>query len=175
MACIRSAIWITFLLTAACGPPEPPELVLWAWERLEDLRFLAPGDAKVAVLISRIVLDGTTLTPYPRAAPLQLDGFTEVLPVVRIETRRPALDGEQLEALLRSIRSVTRDSRFRGLQIDFDARVSERAFYRRLLDTLRNGYGEQYRPLSITALASWCGSKSWLADLPVDEIVPMVF
>jgi hypothetical protein len=30
-------------------------------------------------------------------------------------------------------------------------------------------------PLSITALASWCIYDDWLRDLPVDEVVPMVF
>jgi hypothetical protein len=30
-------------------------------------------------------------------------------------------------------------------------------------------------PLSITALASWCSYDDWLADLPIDEAVPMFF
>jgi len=29
--------------------------------------------------------------------------------------------------------------------------------------------------LSITALASWCLYDDWMADLPVDEAVPMLF
>jgi len=29
--------------------------------------------------------------------------------------------------------------------------------------------------LSITALASWCAGDNWIADLPVDEAVPMIF
>ena len=29
--------------------------------------------------------------------------------------------------------------------------------------------------LSITALASWCTPQSWMAGLPVDEVVPMFF
>ena len=30
-------------------------------------------------------------------------------------------------------------------------------------------------PLSITALASWCESDDWIANLPVTEAVPMLF
>ncbi len=30
-------------------------------------------------------------------------------------------------------------------------------------------------PLSITALASWCSYDDWIATLPVDEAVPMLF
>jgi hypothetical protein len=30
-------------------------------------------------------------------------------------------------------------------------------------------------PLSITALASWCESDNWIANLPVTEAVPMLF
>jgi len=29
--------------------------------------------------------------------------------------------------------------------------------------------------LSITALASWCSNDDWIARLPVDEAVPMLF
>ena len=48
-----------------------------------------------------------------------------------------------------------------ALQIDFDARRSQRAFYRALLDQVRartapGGF------LSITALVSWTGKRSWL-------------
>jgi len=60
------------------------------------------------------------------------------------------------------------------LQIDFDAVVSERAFYRGLLLDLR-GALPAGTGLSMTALASWCLGDPWIADLPVDEAVPMLF
>ncbi len=59
-----------------------------------------------------------------------------------------------------------------AVQIDFDATVSERPFYRQLLEDLRR---ELLVPLSITALASWCLGDRWLEDLPIDEAVPMLF
>jgi len=58
--------------------------------------------------------------------------------------------------------------------IDFDAKQSERIFYRDLiLDLRRNWPGDV--GLSITALASWCISDTWIKDLPIDEAVPMLF
>ena len=60
------------------------------------------------------------------------------------------------------------------VQVDFDATVSERAFYRELLLQVRRKL-PQTTGLSITALASWCKGDNWLEDLPVDEAVPMLF
>jgi hypothetical protein len=58
------------------------------------------------------------------------------------------------------------------LQVDFDATVSERAFYRALLVDLRKDVDDR---LSITALASWCLGDRWMSGLPIDEAVPMLF
>jgi hypothetical protein len=62
----------------------------------------------------------------------------------------------------------------RALQVDFDAVESERPFYRALLEEVRRRLPPQL-PLSITALASWCQSDSWISGLPVAEAVPMLF
>jgi len=61
-----------------------------------------------------------------------------------------------------------------AIQIDFDALVSERDFYRALLQDLRAQLPANV-PLSMTALASFCIGDRWLDDLPVDEAVPMIF
>jgi hypothetical protein len=60
------------------------------------------------------------------------------------------------------------------LQIDFDALQSQRTLYREVLVELRREMPKQM-PLSITALASWCADDDWIAGLPVDEAVPMLF
>ena len=63
-----------------------------------------------------------------------------------------------------------------ALQVDFDATLSERAFYIDLLQRTRAAIGDM--PLSITALASWCKGDTWLDRLPpgtIDEAVPMLF
>src|SRR4030095_8793182 len=64
--------------------------------------------------------------------------------------------------------------RVSAIQIDFDALVSERDFYRALLQDLRAQLPNNV-PLSMTALASFCIGDRWLDDLPVDEAVPMIF
>src|SRR5262249_40974307 len=64
-----------------------------------------------------------------------------------------------------------------GVQIDFDARASERPMYGRLLRAVRDRLPADM-PLSMTALASWCPENdedNWLRGLPVDEAVPMLF
>jgi hypothetical protein len=61
-----------------------------------------------------------------------------------------------------------------AVQVDFDATVSERRFYADLMRDLRRRLPPQV-PLSITALASWCMDDPWIAGLPVDEAVPMLF
>ncbi len=62
----------------------------------------------------------------------------------------------------------------KAIQIDFDATVSERDFYKNLITELKKQLPENV-PLTTTALASWCADDDWLAGLPVDEAVPMIF
>src|SRR5207245_3835544 len=64
--------------------------------------------------------------------------------------------------------------RVAGVQVDFDATASQRAFYRELLERLRARLAPG-TPISITALASWCVGDHWLGDLPIDEAVPLRF
>jgi hypothetical protein len=61
-----------------------------------------------------------------------------------------------------------------AIQVDFDARLSQRPFYSLVLTALRRQL-PVHVPLSITALASWCAYDDWIGDLPVDEAVPMYF
>lgn len=56
----------------------------------------------------------------------------------------------------------------------YDARLSERAFYRDLLTRVRREIPPGRR-LTITALASWCLGDPWIRGLPIDEAVPMLF
>ena len=59
-------------------------------------------------------------------------------------------------------------------QVDFDAKLSERDWYRQLLQELRRDLRASM-PLSMTALASWCDRDGWVEGLPVSEAVPMLF
>jgi uncharacterized protein DUF3142 len=96
--------------------------------------------------------------------------------VTRIESDRqrpPRLSPEQR---LRAADWIARTA-VQGVltvQVDFDAVVSERAFYRALLDDVRSRLPGSVG-LSVTALASWCLEDRWLAGAPVGEAVPMLF
>ena len=75
----------------------------------------------------------------------------------------------------RRVRSRTwRGEDSRVCRFDFDATRSQRRFYRDLLFDLRRYLPHSF-PLSITAIASWCTYDDWLATLPIDEAVPMLF
>ena len=148
-----------------------PPVILWAWERPENLTFLDPKTTGVAFLAKTITLRDDKTLVKPRLQPLQLAPETKLIAVVRIEIDRALLSSAQLEQTAHEISSLSGVS---VVQIDFDATASERDFYRKLLQRVR----EELSPsvgLSITALASWCAGDDWIADLPVDEAVPMLF
>jgi len=149
-----------------------PDRILWAWERPEDLR--GESGIGVAFLASTVRLIGEKTRLVVRRQPLRVKPGTPIVAVVRVETRRPALDRSQREDAVRAILAAARLPGVRALQIDFDAAVSERGFYRRVLVDTRASL-PRTMPLSMTALASWCLYDGWIEGLPVDEAVPMLF
>ncbi len=151
-----------------------PPVVVWAWERPENLTFLDPQKTAVAFLAKTITLRDDKIAVKPRLQPLRLAPDTKLIAVVRIETDRasaPTLSSTQLQQTAHEISSLAGVS---AVQIDFDATVSERDFYRKLLQRVRYELSPSVG-LSMTALASWCAGDDWIADLPVDEAVPMLF
>jgi hypothetical protein len=154
-----------------------PPIVLWAWEQPENLEFLDPARFGVAYLAKTCSLDSDDVAVRPRLQPLKVADGTVVIAVVRIETRpseKPAYSDVQAEKLISVITDAARGKGISAVQVDYDAKSSERAFYRRLLVRLRAALPSR-EPLSITALASWCYSDDWISDLPVDEAIPMLF
>lgn len=159
--------------------------MIWAWERPEDLRFLDPKEFGVAFLAQTITLEYETVSPKPRRQPLEIADGAYVIAVTRIETKkgtaeRPTFSPEMTTKVVALIRSTLDLPNVKGIQIDFDAVVSERDFYRKLMIDLRkrldDGTDKRVRiPLTMTSLASWCTGDAWFNDFPVDEAVPMVF
>ncbi len=145
-----------------------PPVVIWAWERPEKLDFIDTERVGVAFLAKTIRLQGDRVISKPRMQPLQLAPNTKLISVVRIETDHPTLSATQLQ---KTADEITKLSGTSAVQIDFDATVSERDFYRALLREVK----PRVASLSITALASWCAGDNWLNDLPIDEAVPMLF
>lgn len=153
-----------------------PHVMLWAWERREDLSFIDPGVVGVAVLAGTVFLSGDAVVARPRFQPLLLPPDAALIAVVRIEVNhaRPlSLSPDQRAGAVKAIEHLAH-GRIAALQIDFDAARSQRSFYRELLIDLRHDLPPSL-PLSITAIASWCIYDDWLATLPIDEAVPMLF
>lgn len=175
LAAVLGALLVAALLSRSRPDPLPgfPRLMLWAWEEAQDLRFLDPSHVGVAYLAETLIieLNGATLL-RPRLQPLYIAPGTKLMAVIRIENRSAhSFDPQTLaNAILR--RQVLQGAS--ALQIDYDAKRSERSQYGELLHILRNRMPSNM-PLTITALISWCAGDDWIDSLPVAEAVPMYF
>jgi uncharacterized protein DUF3142 len=138
------------------------------------LRFIDPGATGVAYLVLTLRLHHGMIERIPRQQPLRLPAGTRLVAVVRIETgAQPDLGAGAVEEIATGLAGLARPG-VAAIQIDFDCARSERGFYRALLERVRGTLPDSLG-LSMTALASWCLDDPWLSELPVDEIVPMVF
>ncbi|MBM3764276.1 MAG: hypothetical protein FJW32_02705 [Acidobacteria bacterium] len=174
---MKSILALACLILVGCGvakttPAPKPRLVLWAWDRAEDLRFLRQGEAEVAAWMRTVVLKKDRHNVFMRTLPLYLPPGMRPLEVVRIESdgsRKPSL--EDAKWLVAEV-GVGRRSRS-PIQIDFDARTSELDWYRELLSGLK----AEGVDVSITALASWCIDEPWFAPhrSSIREVVPMLY
>ena len=156
-----------------------PPVMLWAWERPEDLRFLNARRYGVAVLAQTLLLKNDDVIQKPRHHPLLVPPDMKVVAVTRIEPQRsngqrPTLSASQTARVTELIHKTLELPNVAAVQIDFDATTSEREFYRLVLKNLRAKLPDEM-PLSITALASFCVGDRWIKDLPVDEAIPMAF
>lgn len=156
-----------------------PVIILWAWERPEDLEFLDASRYAVAFLAQTLILKEDEVVFSPRRQTLKVSPQMKLIAVTRIESQkttnqRAALTQMQRERLVNLILKTLELDHVSAIQIDFDAAVSERDFYRELLHRLRQRLPDEV-PLSMTALASFCIGDRWLQGMPVDEAVPMIF
>lgn len=175
----RPLAWFTAaLLLLSSGEPVPAEAsrVLWAWERPEHLLALPPG-VGVAAVVGFIRLRGDAVAVMRgRRFPLLLAaaGPSPVAVVhVEIDQSVPLAWTDALRDRVASA-ALSFSAGHAVVQLDMEVRQSQR---RALLDVL-NGVRAGLPPgtrLSMTALASWCDGEAWLAEAPVDEIVPMLF
>jgi len=154
------------------SPSLQPRVVLWAWERPDDLRGL-PRGVGVAFLAQTITISRASHLVARRRQPLLVDEGTPMVAVTRIEAPGDVNDAD-VPAIARTIADRAQLPMVKAVQIGFDARASQRTMYRRLLQDVR-GALPPGMPLSMTALASWCLDDNWLDELPIDEAVPMLF
>jgi hypothetical protein len=170
---VRVIAALCLLSVAGCGRRTGHhEVVLWAWQRAEDLSRLPP-DVGVAFLAQTLFVEDGQVSRQPRTAPLHVAPSKELTAVTRIETRGLRTDAERAP-LVDAVVATAELPGVTTVQLDYDARASERPFYRALLSEVRGRLPRTTR-LSITALASWCLVDRWLSGLPVDEAVPMLF
>lgn len=166
------------------GQQPPPRIMLWSWQKIEDLSAIDTSKVGVALLVGRFTVDQNKIALEPRLSQLQLPPGCYREAVARVEMKQMPDESKMEEVsakLAHSIVSlVLAHSHYEGLQIDFDAKELERPFYVHLLKHLR----AQLPPsltLSMTALASWSQGDPWLRQaiandhLPVDYVVPMFF
>lgn len=179
---------LAIIFTVSCGskpqdgdglPNDFPQTVLWAWERPENLEFVDAKEFAVAYLAQTLILERGVVVFRPRQQPLRVNPATKLIAVTRLETaqaneKQAFLNGEQKSELLELIIKTLDRKNVAGIQIDFDAAVSEREFYRQLIVEVRRRLPVNVS-LSITAIASVCLGDRWFDDLPIAEAVPMIF
>ncbi|MFT4252081.1 MAG: hypothetical protein QM608_06325 [Caulobacter sp.] len=175
---MRAAVVLAALIAlTGCGPSgrPPSTLVVWAWERPEDLRFL--GDqAEVAVQTGFVELSGGSVMSRGRRFPLRV-GRPPSSAVVHVQIDpalpldwTPVLRARTAAAILHYAAAIPAER----VQVDFEVRASQRQVLLDVLTDVRAGL-PRGTLLSMTALASWCDTESWLEQAPVDEVVPMLF
>lgn len=193
---MRGARWVAIAALSAglmsasgrgTGPPSSgvsarmarlPRVTVWVWERREDLRAVDARTTAVAYLERTVVVNGGGVRVVPRRQAMLLPAAVGLvrIAVVRIEVANgTALDDESARAVAEAVSAAAAGDNVAGLQVDFDARVSQREWYADVLRRVR-GQMPAEMPLSMTALASWCSyDGGWMRGLSVDEAVPMLF
>lgn len=179
--CFAGSLSAVFAAAPHPAKQSPPNLMLWSWFADDDFRPFADRPIGVAYLALSLQFQGqSTVLPDPRSVPVRISPKTYQMAVVRFDyqpdtTHRPAFSATQRTLAVKMIGEIVRFTKPQAVQIDFDAPRSAWPFYRQLLTDLRARLGPNIF-LSSTALVSWCQTaNSWLAALPVDEIVPMAF
>jgi hypothetical protein len=156
---------------------QPPRMMLWAWERPEDLSFIDTRSTGVAYLAATLRWKNKRLICVNRHQPLKVPPSSYLMAVVRIESDG-SLDesnGAQIQEIATMLPQFLKPGVL-AIQFDFDARKSERRWYQNFLTRIRAAL-PRVLYLSMTSLASWCLGDDWLklSKLPVDEVVPMFF
>jgi hypothetical protein len=166
---------LVFAMVMLGSARAPGRVVVWAWERPEDLRFVGDG-ADVAMQSGFIVLSGDGVRARGRRFPLQMSGRpSTVLVHIQIDRGRPlAWTPDQRRETAEAVLAFGQAAGADRLQVDFEVRRSERSVLLDLLSDVRRGLPKD-KQLSMTALSSWCETETWLDAAPVDEIVPMLF
>ncbi len=172
----RLQVLLACAALAAIPARARPARIVWAWERPEALDTLPP-DVGIAAVTGFVRLRGDAIVVRRgrRFPLLAAPGRPPPIAVVHIEVDQsrpldwsPALAEQVVGAALAFARGAAQ------VQVDMEVRTSQRGALLDVLRGVRAGLPAG-ATLSMTALASWCESETWLNAAPVDEIVPMLF
>lgn len=175
-AILATTLAFALIGDAVARAPDAGRLVVWAWERPEDLRFLPP-DVEIAAQTGFVVLSGDQVLARGRRHGLRarLGQVTTAVVHVELDPRRlPDWPREQRARAADEVALLARRLPVRRVQVDLEVPASRRQIVLDLLHDVRTRLPAGTR-LSMTALASWCEGETWLADADVDEITPMLF
>ncbi|MBB3640993.1 hypothetical protein [Variovorax atrisoli] len=174
---LRSAALPLFMALLAQEGVAQTRTLLWVWDRPQLFASL-PEATGVAYLHATVRLSGTESRTSWRQWPLRVAPGATVVPVVHValDNLSPSpLDDAQQQAIAAAIEhAATHGNRSGWVQLDFEARRSQREAYVALLRRLQPLRQGGMR-ISATALASWCMDDPWLPVGLLDEIVPMYF
>jgi hypothetical protein len=153
-------------------------IIVWVWERSENLYFLKDKNVSFAYLAGTVTKTNNELVFYPRRQPLRIPDNRQTISVVRIEDKsdnHELSDKDLVDVSEFIVKSCIEKKSNISCQIDFDATESQTDFYKKLVVNVKNKLPKEMK-LSLTALVSWCtNGESWFKDLPIDEAVPMFF
>ena len=159
---------------AAGAADDAAPAVAWLWD---EALLPAWSTPEAAVLQRHILLSGDNALTRPRQRWPAMPASTRVTPVVHVEvsTVNPPIGIESRRPMIvRAMLEAAGASTSGWVQLDMEAKPSQREFYRSLVRELRERLPSQVK-LSVTALAWWCRSPAWLDNLAADEVVPMFF
>jgi len=166
--------FILLILALLCPAAAQAEQAAWLWD---EARLPAWSTREAAVLQRHILLTGNDILLRPRKRWPALPPTTLVTPVLHVEvsTVNPPTQIDKSRAIIISaLLDAAAVSSSGWVQLDMEAKPSQRDFYRSLVADLRAALPPQLK-LSVTALAWWCRSPAWLDGLAADEVVPMFF
>jgi len=165
------ALLFILLCTSASASAQQ---VAWLWD---EARLPTWSGAEAAVLDRHILLTGSAIRIRPRMRQAVLGAGTRVTPVLHVEvsTVRPPIDIESSRGhIVNAMLKAAAASSSGWVQLDMEAKPSQRLFYLSLVQQLRATLPSNIK-LSVTALTWWCRAPNWLDSLAADEVVPMFF
>ena len=182
MSTIQRSFFLYFLICVLHLAPvcadfkPPPQIYLWTWDYPQDFSKLQlPSNVGVAFLAGTIHITKTGIYGESRHCRMVVPSTIPLISVCRIELSpdfKESLDQKLVNQVSDLIIKFAHLDKISKLQIDFDARLTQRVFYKEIILALKQRTNVK---LSITALVSWCMFDSWLNKMNNIEIVPMFF